>query len=269
MVRRLGLGIILMGIFFICLGNICWAQDTNETMGLPAQQEQGTVTATAITPESAMPAEPAMEAAPEAPAVTPEPAPAQNQTVEAPAAAVAATPEVAVEKTPEKTLEWVWGEVVAVAPQNKEIVIKHLDYETYEEVQMTLKVTDKTAFENASQLSDIRLKDHITVDYYVKDGANVAELIVVEKEDIGKTEEAAPAPVVSNVAQEEGASAQEMAANVTSIKIPDAVAGATSADVMGAPVGLQGLKSQNPGGALSLTLPQEAETPQGADSTQQ
>src|SRR5512135_87067 len=64
---------------------------------------------------------------------------AGNQTEampEAPAPASQAQPE-------EKTTEWVWGEVVSVDPEKKEVVIKHLDYETYEEVQTALKVDDK------------------------------------------------------------------------------------------------------------------------------
>lgn len=127
----------------------------------------------------------------------------------------------AMEKAPQKTLEWVWGEVVEVAPEKKEIVIKHLDYETYEEVQMKLLVIDKTTFENVSQLSDIRLKDRITVDYYAKDGANICELIVVEKDSASKIGEDANPPAVATELKEDGLPAVTEVADVASVVIPD------------------------------------------------
>ena len=90
------------------------------------------------------------------------------------------------EKAPEKTTEWVWGEVVSVDPVGKQVVVKHLDYESYEEVQLTLKVDDSTQFENVTDLTQIKQGDHITVDYKPKDGSNIADLIVVEKEAVAE-----------------------------------------------------------------------------------
>lgn len=103
------------------------------------------------------------------------------------AAPEATAPEKA--SSEEKATEWVWGEVVSIDQAKKEIALKHLDYETYEEVQTTLQIDEKTTFENAANLGDVKVKDHVTVDYHVKDGANIAELVVVEKEGTMKEEE--------------------------------------------------------------------------------
>ena len=73
------------------------------------------------------------------------------------------------------------GEVVSVDPANKQIVIKHLDYESYEEVQTTLIINEKTLFENVTDLTGIKAGDHITVDYNIDGKNNVADLVVVEK----------------------------------------------------------------------------------------
>lgn len=81
-----------------------------------------------------------------------------------------------------KPAEWVWGEVVSVDTENKQIALKHLDYDTYEEVQTTLKVDDKTLFENVAALGDIKAGNHLTADFKMVAGSNIADLIVVEKD---------------------------------------------------------------------------------------
>jgi Cu/Ag efflux protein CusF len=80
-----------------------------------------------------------------------------------------------------KPIEWVWGEVISVDAGNKQIVLKHLDYDTYEEVQTTLNVGDKTLFENVAALEEIRAGNHLTADFKVVAGSNIADLVVVEK----------------------------------------------------------------------------------------
>lgn len=98
-------------------------------------------------------------------------------------AAVPVSEEVSKSAEPaaEKTAEWVWGEVVSVDKENKQLVIKHLDYDTYEEVQTALKLDDKTLLENVTDLGEIQPRDHVTVDYRVEKGSNLVGLIVVEK----------------------------------------------------------------------------------------
>jgi hypothetical protein len=113
----------------------------------------------------------------------------------------------------DKAPQWVWGEVVSMDQVNKQIVIKHLDYETYEEVQTTLKADDKTIFENISGLSDIRPKDHITVDYNTLDNVNIAELVVVDKEQAMTMDESAPSAVEGTQIQKETESVANAVAN--------------------------------------------------------
>ncbi|MFH0876889.1 MAG: hypothetical protein V1863_01515 [Candidatus Omnitrophota bacterium] len=83
----------------------------------------------------------------------------------------------------DKTTEWLWGEVINIDPEKKEVVVKHLDYETYEDANTTLLVNDKTTFENIEDLGKLKIGDHTSIDYTIENGANVAELIVVEGEE--------------------------------------------------------------------------------------
>lgn len=93
-----------------------------------------------------------------------------------------------------KPAEWVWGEVVSVDTEKKQIVLKHLDYDTYEEVQTTLNVGDKTLFENVVGLGEIKIGNHLTADFKIVSGSNIADLVVVEK-DV-QEESAAPETLV-------------------------------------------------------------------------
>jgi len=124
------------------------------------------------------------------PAATEQNAPVAPSVTQAPPAAVT-TPET----------QWVWGEIVSVDAAKNELVIKYLDYETDQEKEMAIGVDDKTAYENAKSLADVKSKDTLSIDYIVTaDGKNVARNISVEK-----AESAAPAaaPV-----QEQGTVAQ-------------------------------------------------------------
>lgn len=115
----------------------------------------------------------------------------------------------------EEPSEWLWGEVVSIDPGAGMVIVKHLDYETYEEIQTTLKADDKTLFENAGALADIKAGDHLTIDYTVQDGVKVASLIVVQKDRDVSQEPAAvqkPAgtPALPQEAPPEGVSSAEM-----------------------------------------------------------
>lgn len=282
MVGRRILGFVLC-VFCLCFlsCSVVLAQGNEEVAPAPLANEGAGVdlapmaeSQVEIQPEqplssAPLQAPPAMSA--EQPVMTStEVAPAPLSQAAAPKEPEKVTQEKAMEKAPERTLEWVWGEVVGVAPEKKEIVIKHLDYETYEEVQMTLVVTDKTTFENASQLKDVRLKDHVTVDYYVKDGANVSELIVVEKDSASKTGEDINVPVAVEVPKEENKPVGTEVANVTSVIIPDSpqnpAMGATPSGVMNFTQGAQGALGQMPD---KLTLTPEASMGGILNETQQ
>lgn len=108
-----------------------------------------------------------------------------------------------------KPSEWVWGEVVSVDSENKQIVLKHLDYDTYEEVQTTLKVGDKTLFENVGALGDIKPGNHLTADFKIVAGSNNADLIVVEKDVM---EESTAAETMAEPAAEVAAVPETVAA---------------------------------------------------------
>ncbi|HAJ57084.1 MAG TPA: hypothetical protein DCL35_04870 [Candidatus Omnitrophica bacterium] len=99
-----------------------------------------------------------------------------------------------VEQAMEERSEWVWGEVVSVDSDNKQLTIQRLDYDTYEEVQTVLKIDDKTLLENVTDLGQIKPGDHVTVDYKILNGDNVAGLIVVEKKDEQEQPEAVLVP---------------------------------------------------------------------------
>ena len=109
--------------------------------------------------------------------------------------------------------EWVWGEVTSVEAANNQFMIKHLDYETYEEVTKTIKVDPKTLFENVSGLSDMKIGDRVTIDYKTSAAGATAELVVVEKEKPAGTAESAEAVSPAEPA-ESAANAASAAENV-------------------------------------------------------
>ncbi len=76
--------------------------------------------------------------------------------------------------------QWIWGEVASVDFVGNSLVLKHLDYETAEEVAKTLQVDDKTVFQGVMGLADLEVGMHVTIDYKEKDGRCVADVIEVE-----------------------------------------------------------------------------------------
>jgi len=122
------------------------------------------------------------------------------------------TPQVQVMeiKDEEAPTEWVWGEVVSTDQEVPSVTIKHLDYNTYEEVKTTLLLTGKTLFENAKNLSEIKAGDRITADYRVQDGKSVAEMIVVDRPSGEKPKDTSSSVTETSTSpapQEEAASA--------------------------------------------------------------
>jgi hypothetical protein len=219
-VRRLaGTGFFIVCFIFFISSRLLAQESQGNVMIAPAAVENKTEASTAVTPEAAT-------QAPEtaAPAV----APAAAQTTAQPAADEGkAQGNPATAPTEEKKTEWVWGEVVSVDQANKQIIIKHLDYESYEEVQTTLKVNEKTLFENVTDLSGVKAGDHITVDYIMEGANNIADLIVVEKgetapEAASGKEKSAEGPQAQGAPAE---SAPQAAANMTAA--PEAPAAAT------------------------------------------
>lgn len=86
--------------------------------------------------------------------------------------------------TPESDIQWLWGEVSSVDPQKNEIGVKYLDYETDTEKEIKITTDDKTTYEGANAISDIKLSEIISVDYtFSPDGKHIAKYISIEKLD--------------------------------------------------------------------------------------
>ncbi|MBU1727626.1 MAG: hypothetical protein KJ880_08360 [Candidatus Omnitrophica bacterium] len=78
--------------------------------------------------------------------------------------------------------QWQYFEVVSVDPANKSIVVKYLDYDTDQQKQMMIAVDEKTTYENAASLNEIKPEASIGVDYVVDStGKNIATNISLEK----------------------------------------------------------------------------------------
>jgi len=88
----------------------------------------------------------------------------------------------AVETGAETELLWIWGEVVLVDVQKKQILVKYLDYETDSEKQAFVNVDDNTVYENAQSLADIKPLDTVSIDYRTgPDASLLAATVSVEK----------------------------------------------------------------------------------------
>jgi hypothetical protein len=94
----------------------------------------------------------------------------------------------------ETETQWLWGEVVSVDLQKNELLVKYLDYETDQEKEVKINVDDKTIYENASSMLEIKPLDTVSIDYIISpDGSNLAGNISLEKlENEGVLEEAIP-----------------------------------------------------------------------------
>ena len=93
----------------------------------------------------------------------------------------------------EPQTQWLWGEAVSVDATNKTLSVKYLDYETDQEKDIAITTDDQTSYENVNSLSEIKIKDALSIDYIVSaDGKNIAKLISVEKPE-------SPAPETQNV----------------------------------------------------------------------
>jgi hypothetical protein len=82
----------------------------------------------------------------------------------------------------EPDILWLWGEVNSVDLEKGMISVKYLDYETDTEKDAVIYVDDKTAYENAKAIVDIKPKDIVSIDYVTgAQGSSIAKNISVEK----------------------------------------------------------------------------------------
>jgi len=117
--------------------------------------------------------------------------------VETAAPVEAATPAAPAEEAkigPE--IQWVWGEVVSTNPINNELLVKYVDYDTDSEKEITIGIDDKTTYENAKSIDEIKVRDSVSIDYAISaDGKNLALNISLEKpEVVSSIEEETSAP---------------------------------------------------------------------------
>ncbi len=110
-------------------------------------------------------------------------APAAEEAQPAEEPAVAESPAIPAAPA-DREMEWIWGEVVGVDGAAKEVTIKHLDYDTYEEAKTILSLDERAAYENVEGLAQIKAGDHVTADYYKVGSRNVVELLVLEKDEL-------------------------------------------------------------------------------------
>jgi hypothetical protein len=94
-------------------------------------------------------------------------------------------------------LQWLWGEVISVNPQEQSMSVKYLDYDSDMEKTIELVSDAGTKFEEVKGLDEIKPQDTVSIEYLVKDGKNVARGITVERieeTDIGEGEPPTAAP---------------------------------------------------------------------------
>ncbi len=84
----------------------------------------------------------------------------------------------------EPEIQWVWGEVVLADPVSNRLTVKYLDYDTDQENEMVFAVNDKTTYENAVFLGDIKPGSPVGVDYIIdEEGNGIAVNISIENID--------------------------------------------------------------------------------------
>ncbi len=97
----------------------------------------------------------------------------------------------------EADLQWLWGEIVSVSSQSKEMKVKYIDYESDTEKEVSIYVDEKTTFENVDTLDAIKPQDGVSIDYVISDaGRFIARNVSLEKaEDMEETGEVVAPPI--------------------------------------------------------------------------
>lgn len=106
----------------------------------------------------------------------------------------------------EEDLQWAWGEVVNLDPSVGTITLKYLDYETDQEKELQVVVDEKTTLENIKDLSELKIKDTLSIDYIAAaDNRNLAKNISLEKTDETSTAVMPDEPVAAALPDEPAA----------------------------------------------------------------
>ncbi len=178
--KRIGLLFLLAGVLSLVLIRGVGLAEDNVQASTQDIQSKATVT----------PAQPQASEAQGTPAIV-----QPSETTVVPPVKPPETQEILPAATTELETQWVWGEITALDPQNKEVTINYFDYETDTEKELKLSMSDNTRYENINSINDLKLHDTISVDYILgADGKYTARNISVEKPEepaapAGKTED--------------------------------------------------------------------------------
>jgi Cu/Ag efflux protein CusF len=215
--------------------------------------------------EMAAPSAPAAEMSVESGSTRDMPQPVAPTAEEAQPAEGSAEAETPATPAPpmDREMEWIWGEVVGVDGATKEVTIKHLDYDTYEEAKTILSLDEKTAYENVEGLAQIKAGDHVTADYYKLGSRNVVELLVLEKDELlTEPAPAAEAPAAAPAADVPAPAEVPAAMEPAPTESPSVAAPADVAGVENPPITLP----SDPAPVVP-SVAEEAQVPTEASST--
>jgi hypothetical protein len=108
----------------------------------------------------------------------------------------AVTAQSQVQPQAQPQMQWLWGEVVAVAPDKNELKVKYLDYENDAEKEIVISTDEKTVYENVKSLTEIKPQDNLSIDYTVTvAGENLAKNISIEKTAVEQPQTTEPPQV--------------------------------------------------------------------------
>lgn len=107
------------------------------------------------------------------------------------------------ETNSEPEIQWIWGDVVSINPVTKTILVRYIDYDTDSEKEISIDVDEKTTYDNAKSLDEIKVGDSVSIDYISSGAKNLAKNVSLEKPDIteeGNLPEVTPeeAPIQEN-----------------------------------------------------------------------
>ncbi len=85
----------------------------------------------------------------------------------------------------EADVQWQWGEIVAVSPDQNSFTFKYLDYEADVEKEISVFADADTVFENVTALNELKAQDTVSIDFVqAPDGKYLAKNVSVEKPEV-------------------------------------------------------------------------------------
>ncbi len=86
------------------------------------------------------------------------------------------------EESESSTQEWVLGDVTALDVEGNQLTLSYIDYDAYEDKEMTISVDAVTNYENADSLQSIEVGDIVSVGYVISpQGKATALNVCLEK----------------------------------------------------------------------------------------